>query len=310
MRIQKLFILAASVGYLFSSAAHADDRPLPEQPTSAEHPGSAVYPYSEVKKTSVTFQGRRGTLYLPKGVPASKKIPLVAFGHGFKVPEFTYGSTFRHLARKGIAVYYVPYDTGASDRNFLRMAKDFSEAVRAVIEEYPKVIDQTAVVYSGHSNGATVALLAAQRAPAVISEAAFKGARSVLGFATNGALFKRLEVPGPSIPVSLVVGEDDRDDPPAESKELFEKCTGYRQMIVLRSYKEGFDEEVLADHGSIRTLGWSGDQTSPLHYFGYWKFLIGAAEDAMAGGEHTNKWLYGKEAADTGDAQLRNEVIR
>ncbi|RZA08805.1 MAG: hypothetical protein EOP11_03720, partial [Proteobacteria bacterium] len=126
MKIQNLFILAALGACLIAPAARADDRPLPAQPTSAEHPGSAVYPYAEIKKTSITFQGRRGTLYLPKEIAAGKKIPLIAFGHGFKVPEFTYGSTFRHLARKGIAVYYVPYDTGASDRNFLRMAKDFS----------------------------------------------------------------------------------------------------------------------------------------------------------------------------------------
>lgn len=279
--------------------------PLPLAPDSPAHPGSLKYPYASFTLLSVAFEGRLGSLYLPAGArERAEKIPLLAFGHGYRSPEFTYATTFEHLARKGVAVAYVPYETSGK-RDFAKMARAYNRFVAHVVNTYPDLFDASRIAFSGHSDGGSVATLAS----ALQGDDWVKPA-AILVFAISKNLPEEYALVPANVPCSLVVGEDDQDDPPSFSEGVLPNLGCSKQMITLRSYADGFSSEVIADHGSIRTFGWWGDQTSPLHYYGYWKFMYGAAVDAFESGKGQTPWLYGSEAAETGSPRLRNIIHR
>jgi hypothetical protein len=132
----------------------------------------------------------------------------------------------------------------------------------------------------------------------------------ILAFAISRNAPEYYQRLNPHTPCTFVVGESDTENPPEFTQKLFSEARCRKQMIVLRSYIDGFDEELLATHSSIRNLGWTGNQTSALHYFGYWKFMVGTALDVASGGKGTNSWIFGPGAEDTGDETLRNLISR
>lgn len=290
---------------LFSASA-ARAEAIPNAPSEPENPGSLVYPYRDFTEIQIPFEGRSGTLYLPRS-SEPQKWPLLAFGHGYNTAEFTYRETFEHLARKGVAVAFVPYES-AGRRDFLKMARDYNRFVAAVVKKYPKLFDSKNVAFSGHSDGASVAYLAAA-APAEPDPNWITPA-NVIAFAISKNLPAEFKTIPANVPCTLVVGEDDTEDPSSFSKAVLPNLGCKKQMIILRSYKTGFSERLIADHGSIRNVGWWGSQTSALHYYGYWKFMYGAALDAAEGGPGTNKWLFGPEAAETGSSRLRHLITQ
>lgn len=299
---QILFVMA---GLSFCvGAAHA--RPLPARPTQAQHPGSNNYPYAQVTEIQETVDGRTGVLFLPRSGPAlNRPFPTLAWGHGFMALKLFYRESFLHLARKGVAVLDVPYDTGAGDRDFDRMARDYNHFVAAVVARHPGVLDPHSVVFSGHSNGATVASMAAGLP---VLERKIEAA-NLIAFEIAGKHVAYLHALNPHLPCTLVVGEDDHDDPVDFSKKVFSEMACKKQLIIMKTYGDEFDHKVTTNHVAVQTFTWLGPNTSVLHYYGFWKFMIGAAFDASAGGHATNPWLYGPEASSTGDDELKNTIL-
>jgi hypothetical protein len=308
-------LLLSSLTLFAAPAAFAEA--VPEAPFALEHPGSLVYPNRGFTEERVPFNGRSGTLYLPTADKAADKAadrkaaeqkwPLLAFGHGYNSAEFTYRETFVHLARKGVAVAFVPYES-EGPRDFNKMARDYNRFVSVVLKKYPKLFDPAHVAFSGHSDGASVAFLAS--AAPQQADANWVTPANIIAFAISKNIPAAYKSIPAHVPCTLVVGEDDTEDPASFSKSVYQTLECRKQTIVLRSYKDGFSEEVIADHGSIRNIGWWGSQTSALHYYGYWKFMFGAALDAADGGTGLNKWLFGPEAAETGSKRLQHIIIK
>ncbi len=298
------YFLAA---YLFLALGAVKAMPLPQRPTNANHPGSETYKYRGVSSERIAFQDRTGTLYTPEGYSSSQPLTLIAFGHGYSAPEFTYNAMFTHLARKGFAVLYVPYDTGLNDEDYVRMAHDFHNFVALSLASHKNLLDPKKVLVTGHSNGALISTMAAGLEPKDIKFYP----RALLVFGMAAVPVSYLQRVHPQTLCSFAVGESDTSTPYSISKEAYDKISCQRkQVITIRSYDKDFDPRRLADHGSFRTLGWGGSQEGPLHWYSYWKFLIGAATDIETGNSGTNPWVYGSEVATTGIPGLLNRVER
>lgn len=301
MRLSRFFSLILSGAIIcFCLSALAEE--LPERPSDPSHPGSDIYDSQNVEKISVSANGRIGHLYIPSNYNGDELLTLIAFGHGHAVPEFSYKKMLDHIGKKGFAVLYVPYDTSWRDQDFDRMSRDYNNFVAEALEEHSDKLDPDKVVFSGHSNGALVATMASGLPE---NEQRVRPAQLVV-FAIAGVPSDYLERLDSDLKCSFVVGDADTNTPFRVSERSYEKANcSQKQLIHMASYND-----VEADHGSFRTFGWGGDQESPLHWYGYWKFLLGAAMDIENGSLGTNDWLYGDRAELTGVPGLENEIER
>lgn len=276
---------------------------LPTQPQQIHHPGSASYPFQSVRKQEISIQNRKGTLYLPGELKPKTFLPLIAFGRGHKVPEFTYRRSFEHFARKGYAVLFVPYDQGYDEEDFAGKAKQYNHFVAETVSKFSQFLNPSMVVFSGHSYGALAAIMAGG-----LPESEMKITPSAILSVAPSKNFPDYMKRIPSKTVcNLIVGDEDPDLDVTEQIFPDLNCEK-KQLIILSSYRN-FSKPLYADHGSIRTFGWGGNQETPLHWFGYWKFFIGAAEDLKSHSRGTNPWIYGKEAQRTGSDDLFNHVL-
>ena len=155
-----LFTFTSLVAIFLASMTAAAIEGLPAQPTDPAHPGSAIAPY-EVERADFVLDGRSVEVFLPKSATGPQKYPLIVFGHGQALGVEHYRRTLEHLARKGVVAIHPQFDTGFFDRNWRRMADDYNRLTAEALSRYANFIAADQIVYSGHSKGAYVALVAA-----------------------------------------------------------------------------------------------------------------------------------------------------
>lgn len=288
---------------LFAFTAQGQAFNLPTQPTEAEHPGSAHYRFA-VQRESVQINGRKVDVFLPReAVERGEKVPAIVFGHGQGIGVEGYEQSFEHLARKGIAVIHPMYDNGFLDQEWRRMAADFNELAWQASRRFATVIDAEKIVYSGHSKGAYIALMAAG-APANKNRVG-----ALVLFAPAGFDEDYLRALDPAIPVTLAWSDADTIIQQTMITNIYSKLPSRaKQWVLVKSYAA-----LRADHfyPLNRSYFFGGrNGISAFHYFVFWKWLGAAALDLNQGGVLQNPYIYGQEAASTGISGLAHEVTR
>lgn len=287
------FILSAV--FAFSSLALA----MPSQPTHPEHPSSPD-PLYEVTRADRTVSGRSVEVFLPV---TDQPVPVVVFGHGQAIDVTGYDQTFEHLASKGIAVIHPKYDNGFFDRNWTRMASDYNSLTARTISDLGDAINPNQIIYSGHSKGAYVALMAAGDRPEMAPAALVLFAPADY----NSSYLQRLN---PETPLTIIWGESDSIIGKNVMTSIYNQAPSLKkQFIEVVSYPSRS-----ADHYFVqnkRFIFGGHDGTSAYHYFGVWKWLIGAAWDIQKSGSSvSNPYIYGEDAHQTGVEGLNHRIDR
>ena len=267
----------------------------PTQPTDPTHPGSAAYAY-EVQQTSFSESGRNVDVFLPKNPNnPSQKFPVLVFGHGQAIDLSGYQFSFIHLAKKGIAVVFPQYDTGFWDQSWRRMADDYNRLTQAAFRKFPQ-LDSSSIVFSGHSKGGYIGLMAAGAA-----SSSPLPATSVLVFAPAGYDAEYLRNMNPNIPVTTVWGDQDSIVSQSSVRDIYDRSPAIKkQFIEAVSYPD-----LSADHFFVMTESsfFGGRKgASAFHWYGFWKWVRGAALG--------DDYLYGSETSATGQSDLSHKVIR
>ncbi len=290
---------------LFLSVVAVAQNKWPGAPVDQENPGSTSYEYSLFKET-YKFSGRTIDFFAPSEAKVKgKKVPLIVFGHGQAINLDGYKMTFEHLAKKGTAVAFVEYDSGFFDQEWRRMAQDFKNLSSEVIKKYQDIINPDWVLYSGHSKGGYVALMAAGLGtdqPA-----------SLILFAPadyDRELLKNINV---NVPVTLIWAETDSIVKPAIGQEIYDKLpVQKKQLITVKSYPD-LNPRLPADHFFVlnkRYFFGGRDGVSPFHYYGTWKWLLGGTQDLENRTGETNTYLYGDQTTFTGIEGFVHSVQR
>lgn len=303
----KSFIQTLLVCGIATAAHTVNAESLPSQPTEPAHPGSAYYPYSLFHET-VELSGREVEFFAPAEVKQqNKRVPLIVFGHGQALSADNYRLLMEHLARKGVAVVHPKYDTGFFDRNWQRMGQDYVNLAAAVIRRYASYVNSSQVIFSGHSKGGYVALVAAglKAQQMTVKPAA------VLVFEPAGYEAQNLGRIDPLVPVTVTYSDKDSIIDESLVKDIYRLLPSKnKQYIRIVSYS-GTTPELAADHFFPLTkssLFGGPDGSTPLHYYGVWKWLLGAAWEIQKSAG--SNYLYGEDAADTGVPRLRHTILR
>jgi len=278
-----------------------------DPPSDAKHPGSFFYETDFEIKTHTCGDSRSATVYLPK--IKNENTPTIVFGHGQSLNISHYEKSLSHIAKKGVAVIFPNYGTWAFDTNWLRMGADYISQAKCIIES--EDLNKELVVFSGHSKGAYVA--------SVASGLSFKNdllkPKSLL--LMNAAGFEASLIPfiPKNVEVNLVFSEEDTIVEKSISEEIFKLSQAdKKQFILLKSYPESSNEEAFnAIHMwplNKPFLFFGGGPIGPLHYYGFWKWMIAAADDLNQGAQGESFYLYGEGASDKGIDGLKDEVIR
>ncbi len=276
------------------------------KPLDPSHPGSEVYDFQfqEVKRN---FMNRSVEIFLPDG---EGPFPVVVFGHGQAITSKSYRDSFIHLARKGVAVIFPMFDTGFFDQEWRRMAADFNQLAFETLKAFPEQLDPSRVIYSGHSKGAYVALVAAG-SPSLGQT--IQNVSSLVLFVPAGYDREYLQKINPDIPVSIFWGEEDSIVKEPLQREIFSRLPSrFKQFVTVRSYRSTSPTHP-ADHFYLLSEPFSfGGRKgiSPFHYQGAWKWLIGASQDLSADRSLENPYIYGDEASVTGVEGLQHKVER
>lgn len=272
---------------------------MPAQPTAPEHPGSAQYSY-QFRRADMTVAGRKIEVFLPQ---SSQPVPVIVFGHGQAIDVTGYQLTFEHLAKKGVAVIHPQYDNGFFDRDWVRMADDFNRLTAAVLEKFPAELNAQQVIYSGHSKGAYMALMAAGATQKTVNP------RALVLFTPadfNASYLARIDR---DVPLTVIWGEADNVINKSVMTNIYSQAPSLRkQFIEVVSYPSRS-----ADHyfSMSKKFFFGGhDGISAYHYHGVWKWLLGAAWDVEKSDGATNPFLYGDESITTGDPQTSHKVMR
>mgnify|MGYP000317112158 CR=1 FL=1 len=302
-----LFTFTSLVAIFLASMTAAAIEGLPAQPTDPAHPGSAIAPY-EVERADFVLDGRSVEVFLPKSATGPQKYPLIVFGHGQALGVEHYRRTLEHLARKGVVAIHPQFDTGFFDRNWRRMADDYNRLTAEALSRYANFIAADQIVYSGHSKGAYVALVAAG-APSRSANPP----KALILFEPAGYDAEYIQQMDVKTPVTLTWADGDTITPATLIHEIYEKLpTQYKQLIQVSSYA-ATEPELVADHFFMLTKSSVvGGRTgvSPFHYFGGWKWLLGSAWDLQSGGGLTNAYVYGAETDSTGISILKHHVLK
>ena len=280
---------------------------LPIRPTEPNHPSSAIYTYG-FKREKIVFQGREMFLYLPisEVKDSNLKFPLLVFGHGQAIGHEGYELTFEHLARKGTAVLFSKYDKNFFDRNWQRMASDFNRQTGHVLKIFSHLLDPESVIYTGHSKGAYVGLVALGEQ--TLKQMNFK-VRAAVFFSPAGFDEKNIEQINSTIPISIIWPEKDQIIKSTLVYEIFNRLPNiHKQFILVKSY-----DDLEIDHFFPLSKSYIfGGQNGlyAYHYYGVWKWLLGAVDDVTQGGQLNNRYLYGDLASSTGVDNLKHEITR
>lgn len=302
MTSRTAILLISFIGFV----ALASKTAWPPQPTEASDPGSAVYPFT-IARESIKIDGRSIAIFYPaEAKNVSKLVPCIIYGHGMMIELTGYELTFTHIARKGVAVAFIQYDSWVMDTDWHRMARDWNSLTGKLLQHYSTLIDPRQVVYSGHSKGAYIASLASGMTPAYMS--------SLVLFAPAGcdaAVLKQVPV---AIPFTVVWSESDMIVPKQTVLDLYNALpVSKKQLIIVKNYPVDVEPKLKADHFFPLTkhvpVGGVDGQT-PYHYFGCWKWLLGAAWDLVDSSNDTNTYIYGKAAPSTGIPSFEHELMR
>lgn len=278
----------------------------PNQPVDKEHPSNSNYPYS-VKKLDLTIKGRSVALYLPlqKQLLQETQFPVLVFGHGQAIDVSGYDLSFQHFAKKGLAVIFPNFDKGFFDQDWPRMADDFNELTAEVLKTYPQ-LDKNKMIYSGHSKGAYVGLMAAG---STNLKSLGLNPVSLIFFAPAGFDASYLSRIQRKTPLTLIWSDQDTVIKRALVEEIYEKTPiDHKQLIQAASY-----QDLKADHffPLSKSFFFGGrNGVSALHFFAFWKWVQGAALDLDSEQPLTNSYLYGKESLDTGDENLKHQLLK
>ncbi len=269
-------------------------------PADTAHPGNETAVLSFERKT-INALGRQSFLYLPDR-PQGDASPLIVFGHGQALNESHYDKTLEHLAKKGVAALFVQYDDGFFDQDWRRMADDWNQITEVTLDEYQNQLAREHIIYSGHSKGGYVGLMAAG-APGRPDLAA------AVFFAPAGFDQDYLKNIDTKTAITLVWGEKDSIIKKNDVMEIFNKLSiDHKQFIEVLSYQ---DQQ--ADHyfpQNKATFFGGQDGVSAYHHHGVWQWLVAAAWDAEKGEPLTQAYLYGEKAGDSGKAGLTHKVTR
>ncbi len=271
---------------------------VPIQPQNPDHPSSAFYTYS-VSKESLQIGDRKVDVFLPlEARQRGEKVPVVVFGHGQAIDVKGYELSFEHLAKKGVAVIHPMYETGFFDQNWRRMASDFIALADTVIQQKSDVLDSKQVVFSGHSKGAYVALVASGHPR--LDTARF-GLKSVVLFAPAGYDADYLAKIRSDVPVTLTWSDKDTVIKKQLIIDIYEKLqVTNKQWIEVKSYSTLEADHFYPLSKSFVFGGKNG--VSAFHYYAVWKWLMGASFE--------NEYLYGSETATTGVEGLFHAITK
>jgi dienelactone hydrolase len=279
---------------------------LPGQPKDTSHPGSGNYDFT-LKQESFQANGRKVDVYLPlerKGM--AEKAPGIVFGHGQAIGVEGYQLTFEHLAKKGFVVIHPMYDKGFFDQDWRRMSRDFNSLTSIAIKKYAEYADPNMLLYSGHSKGAYIALMAAGD-PSRAQMGLKVG--SVVLFAPAGYDAAYLRNIDPSIPVTLAWSDGDTVIKQSLVTEIYRNLPSkFKQWILVKSYSSARADHFFPLSKSYIFGGQNG--VSPYHYFSVWKWLGGAALDLELGSPVDNPFIYGSDTSTTGVNSLQHSVSR
>jgi dienelactone hydrolase len=290
---------------LFSTLSFAQD--LPPQPTAESDPGSAVF-HNELFKTHIEVNGRGVDFFAPatsgaKGIGA----PVIVFGHGQALSTDNYELLFEHLAKKGYAVVCPSYDSGFFDQDWRRMGSDYANLARETLKQFASYVNPAQVVFSGHSKGAYIALVAA----GLPAGSQPLRPSSVVAFEPAGFDAEYAKNFDPNMPVTITHGDRDTVVSSDLMNTIYDGLPSkYKQLIEVASYV-GTNPELDADHYFVMTQSFfmgGHDGLSPFHYYGAIKWLIGAAQDVVAGSPIDNTYLFGAAAADTGLDGIKDQI--
>ncbi len=296
-------ILSLLLSLILHAPAQAQN--LPRQPELPQHPSSADYDY-DLKKESWTENGRKMDLYLPVSKSGQKKLfPVVVFGHGQATDVTGYDLSFQHLAKKGIAVLHPMYDSGFFDQKWRRMADDFNQLTLAALKKFPDQLNPRELIFSGHSKGGYIALMAAGAPSHNTLE---MRAQKVILFAPAGFDAEYLKNMDINTPVTLVYSDSDTIIKRPAMNDLYAKLNSrFKQFIEVVSYPE-----LKADHfyPLSKSFFFGGtDGVSAHHFYASWKYLVSAGNEVKNGSPLKDPYLYGDQALDTGVSGLQHKRL-
>ncbi len=263
------------------------------------HPGSDSYDYEYLYK-KIEIDGRQVEVFVPHPLPKTD-LPLVVFAHGQAQGMKHYKQNFIHLARKGIAVIFPYYDKGFFDRNWERMASDYVSLTQKFIDEND-FIDEDRVVFSGHSKGAYIALMATG-APNLRLHLKAGVFFALAGF--NESYLTRID---PTMPLTIVWGQEDRISPFSISEEAYQLAASQNKQLVLAKGREG----MRPGHFFVNTkkfLGFGYSNLNDFHYELTWKYLVSAALEQGKSNSYSD-YIYGTRAAESGDEFEDHQILR
>ncbi|MCR9204484.1 MAG: alpha/beta hydrolase [Halobacteriovoraceae bacterium] len=277
-------LLVALVCFGFSFSAFS----FPAPPQGSQHPGASKR--GAYKKIEIKVIRKGSFLYLPE---KQGQLPLVVFSHGQALNESHYESLFKHLASQGIAVFYPKYDKGFFDTRWNRMGEDYANLVSFILNEYPQ-LNESQVVYSGHSKGGYVALMA------LGSKSGFLNPKAAVLFSPAGYDEEALKLIDPSVKLTLVYPQDDNIIKWEDIKEIFAKApTTFKQTIQVQGYSDLMPGHFMPL--TKKSLFGGRDGVGPFHYYGILPWLHGALFDSS--------YLYGDLATDSGDPSYPHVIM-
>lgn len=277
----------------------------PGVPKEVDHPGNKEYSYA-LEKKALTCSGRKVDVFLPVSTNAVEQFPAVIYGHGQALGLEHYAATLEHLAKKGVAVIFPTYDNGFFDQDWPRMGRDYVTLTDCALNQAGARIARDQLIFSGHSKGAYVASIAAGIA---VKENLSLRARTVMLFHTAGFDASSAAAIEAATSATVIFSEGDTVVKRDFSDSFYQTVkSAKKQFILVKSYSGG----PTADHYWPQTKGafFGGGPESELHYYGAWKWLVGAALDLKSGGGFNNPYTYGAETGNKGVPGLNDQVTR
>lgn len=270
---------------------------LPIWPTEVEHPSSQVYDHSFLKQT-YKVERRQVIVYLPisQAQEFQKNTPVLVYGHGQALGVDAYERTFIHLARKGIAVIFPQYDKGFFDQDWKRMGRDYVDLTRDALGRFGN-LDPNDVVFSGHSKGAYIALMAASTPGALLKP------KSLLLFTPAGFDKDQFKTMDPAIATTVIWGVGDKIIKRELAQEIYQESPAkFSQLIQVESYPDFAPEHFYTVHK--RNLFGGRDGVHPFHFYGVWPWVFGAVK------ENYSDYLYGERAREMGLSNNFHKIER
>jgi hypothetical protein len=280
---------------------------LPSAPEDPAHPGSKVYTHTFTER-DLNCQGRSVNVFVPTALPGETSFPVVVYGHGQSLGLSVYRGTLEHLAKKGIVAVFPAFDTGFFDQDWQRMGTDYVNLADCAISQ-TKEADASRVVYAGHSKGAYIAQIASGLATGLHAKAP---PHATVLFEPAGSDAGTLATIDPASALTVVFADQDTIVSRDISEAIYSGAPStIKQLIFLKSYTDT-NPTLNADHFWPLTENgvFGGGPEGPFHYYGEWKWLVAAANNAAYGNRFDDPYLYGSKALDSGLSSPIGDIKR